>query len=147
MTYVCFENSAAPIVEADFDWLAQQLGVQFPLSARSQYLEFNGGEPDPYVFASEGSKFVVQQFFSIKYGKAGNTIEDNYAELVMREGIIPRDLIPFAIDPAGDYYCVSAETGGISIFRSEHLPDISRCLTHLADSMTDFVAGLSEDVA
>src|SRR5262245_2590120 len=145
MTHVCFENSAAPIEEEDFDWLAQRLGVPFPPSAKAQYLEYNGGEPDAYVFASNGLKLVVQQFFSIKYGKSGNTIEDNYAELVLREGIIPRGLIPFAIDPAGDYYCISSETGSISIFRSEHLPDLSRCITLLADSMSDFVAGLSED--
>lgn len=144
MTYVSFENSATPIGEEDFDWLAQRLGTRFPQSARAQYLEWNGGEPSPYVFTSEGVKFVVQQFFSIRYGKAGETVEDNYEELVLREKIIPRDLIPFAVDPAGDYYCLSAKTGDVSIFRSEHLPDLSRCVTHLADSMSAFVAGFSE---
>jgi hypothetical protein len=90
-------------------------------------------------------RYVVQVFFSIRYGKAGRTIEETYRELVKNRKVIPPRMAPFAVDPAGDYYCFDLVTGHISIFRSEFFPDLESCITHLADSMTGFVDGLVED--
>jgi hypothetical protein len=146
MEYNDFVNSQHQLSETDFDWLYTETGIVLPSEVRAHYLVFNGGEPEQYIYIKDGNKYVVQEFFSIRYGEAECTIENNYRELVMNEKTIPANMVPFGRDPAGDFYCFDVATGQISIFRSEHLPDLNKCITALARSMTEFVDGLVEDI-
>ncbi len=145
MTPTDFVNAKHKLSDADFAWLEREIGAALPPAVRAHYSLFNGGEPEKYIFAANDSKYVVQEFFSIKYGKPGHNIEDNYQELVKGERLIPKELVPFASDPAGDFYCFHVATGQIVLFRSEHLPDMEKCITILAGSMTEFVDGLVAD--
>jgi len=142
---VNFEKSGRQLSDMDFTWLEAQIGLALPPDVRAHYSTFNGGEPENYLYVTGKDRYVVQEFFSIRYGKPGHNIEDNYRELARNEKIIPNRLVPFAIDPAGDFYCFDSVTGHISIFRSENLPDLQKCITFLANSMSDFVEGLVED--
>lgn len=145
MEFTNFVDSKHQLSDADFDWLEGEIGIRLPQDVRLQYLMFNGGEPEDCIYIHNGYKYVVQEFFSIKYGKTGHTIEDNYRELACNEKVIPKDIVPFASDPAGDFYCIDMATGNVVIFRSEHLPNLNNCITVLAKSMTEFVNGLVED--
>ncbi|PUB83003.1 MAG: hypothetical protein DBP02_13275 [gamma proteobacterium symbiont of Ctena orbiculata] len=146
MEYNDFVNSQHQLSETDFDWLYKETDIVLPSEVRSHYLLFNGGEPEQYIYIKDGDKYVVQEFFSIRYGEAGRTIENNYRDLVLNEKVIPSNMVPFGRDPAGDFYCFDVATGSISIFRSESLPDLNNCITMLASSMTEFVYGLVEDI-
>ena len=143
--YVNFDNARRELSDSDFAWLEAQIGTALPKAVRAHYSVFNGGEPENYIYVLDENRYVIQEFFSIRYGKPGHNIEDNYRELVQKERIIPKGMVPFAIDPAGDFYCFDSADGRISIFRSEHLPDIEKCITFLANSISDFVDGLVED--
>ena len=138
-----FDDQSPSIQGDDIDDLSQRLGVTFPASARRHYLEFNGGIPSLDVYDMNGELLAVQQFFSIKYGVPLFTIEDNYEELALRQGILPKNLLPFAIDPGGDYYCLSTETGEVSIFRPEFLPDHEKANVRICESIDEFTSGLS----
>ena len=140
---ISFEDTSPRITEDDIDALSRGLGVTFPTSARRHYLEYNGGVPSPDVYDMDGELLQVQQFFSIRYGDLLFTIENNYEELVLQQRIIPVSLIPFAIDPGGDYYCLSTENGEVSIFRAENLPDSQEANIRICSSIDDFISGLS----
>lgn len=141
-----FTNFQRGLSETDFAWFKNETGLTLPPDVRAHYAQYNGGEPRDYLYVSDGTKYVVQEFFPIRYGKPGETVEDNYRELVRKDKLIPKGMMPFAIDPAGDFYCVDIPTGQVSIFRAEFLPNLMKCITPLAPSMSTFVAGLVEDV-
>lgn len=145
MDFNDFVNAMQKLEPSDFLSIEHEVGASLPVEVKAHYSAFNGGEPEKYIFVHDGINYVVQEFFPIKYGAAGRTMEDNYRDLNRTRKIIPQSFIPFALDPAGDYYCFDVVTGEIFLFRGEHLPNIDGCIKTLAKSMTEFVDGLTQD--
>lgn len=140
-----FERPSRDLAEEDLEWLQATTRIRLPREVSEHYLCFNGGEPENHLYVAGDRRFVVQEFFPIRYGRRGSNLEDHHRGLVEQERIIPAGMIPFARDPAGDFYCFDAATGAVSIFRAEHLPDVERCITRLAPSFAEFVSGLVGD--
>lgn len=140
-----FINAQHGIGESELKALEDLTGYQLPLDFKEHYLIFNGGEPERCLYMLQGDPVVIQEFFPIAYGGDGSTVESHYRELVIGDKIIPGNLLPFGRDPGGDFYCLDMESGKITIFRAEYLPDLSECITEVACSMTEFLDGLVEE--
>lgn len=142
-----FAHPSRDLTEVDLAWLEATTRIRLPREVREHYLCFNGGEPENPLYVAGDQTFVVQEFFPIRHGPRGTNLEDHHRSLVEQDGIIPAGMIPFARDPAGDFFCFDSATGAVSLFRAEHLPDRQRCITRLAPSFAEFVAGLARDDA
>jgi len=140
-----FINTQKSITDYHLNELESLTGYKLPSDFREHYLIFNGGEPELCLYMYEGSPLVVQEFFPIAFGDERNTVEGNYRELVLEDKIIPRNLLPFGRDPGGDFYCLDMESGRITIFRAEYLPDLNECITEIAVSLAEFLDGLTEE--
>lgn len=140
-----FTNAQSGISESELKDLESLTGHQLPLDFKEHYLIFNGGEPERCLYVFEGVPIVVQEFFPIAYGDQGNTIESHFRELVLEEKLIPGSLLPFGRDPSGDFYCLDMDSGKVTVFRAEYLPNLSNCITEVAKSMSEFLNGLVDD--
>jgi hypothetical protein len=140
-----FMNPQRGISESELSELENLTGYQLPLDFKEHYLLFNGGEPEHCLYMLDGDPLVIQEFFPIGYGAVGSTVDAHFRELVLEDKIIPSNLLPFARDPSGDFYCLDMESGKVIIFRAEYLPELSECMAEVAGSMTEFLNGLVED--
>ena len=137
-----FTRTGSPLAPADLDEIEQRFGFKFPHVFREHYLSYNGGNPDKNRFVGENGRYIVHDFLPIKGSPLGtlDTLETTIQCLKIDRQLIPTQLVPFAVDPGGDYYCFSLrpdEVGAIYLFRmerylqperaAEYLPQASRC--------------------
>ncbi len=122
--------------------------MSLPTSVRSHYLAFNGGRPSRNLFKKNGEYFQIHEFLPMKYGRKGCRFEDTYRDLVIGTPQFPKHLVPFAIDPGGDYYCVSVrsnEVGFVYCYMHDYFDDPARSLVFMAPSITEFVNGMVDE--
>ena len=143
-----FKHSGKVLNNNDFIQIESKYNFKFPKEVKELYMEFNGGEPEKYIYIDEdGDDYVVQKILSIKYSeKFTNTLE-GYIESFRRDNIIPNWLIPFGYDPGGNIYCFSLqndEFGTIYFWDHEYdeNEDIDDHLIYLCDSILEFVNSL-----
>ena len=142
-----FIETEKNIVESDLLEIEENLKFKFPNDIKRHYLFYNGGYPERYVFRKNDKLYVVQEFLPIKYGAQGCLFEDTFIALKKEKKILPDYLIPFAINPGGDYYCFSInenELGAIYIFFGE-FDDPKRSIIFLSISLKDFVMEMIEE--
>ena len=90
----------------DVDRVEAKLGLKLPAAVRAHYLRWNGGTPEPWVFESGGHSEVVSEFLPLKTKEDTDTVGDVYRDLVIKERLVPATMVPFAVDPGGDYFFV-----------------------------------------
>lgn len=123
-----------PIKNQDaIELFQEQLGFKLP----HEYISFikinNGGRPDLNVIVlKSGVEKVVNKFLSFNesdkeniFSAKGRTEEDD------------KELVPFAVDPAGNYYCFKRD----EVFFYNHEDGE---LQFAADSFSDFIGLLKE---
>lgn len=128
----------------DLDRVERELGFKFPRDVRAHYLEHNGGRPRRGEFRKGGESYRVREFLPIKYEDRQGRLEDAYIDLRDDEEIVDCQLVPFACDNRGDYYCFSIrprDHGAIYAFRCD-VPDPDDMLLPLAGSFREFMDGL-----
>lgn len=138
-----FVGTERGITEADLGAVELSLHFAFPGAFRSHYLRYNGGSPTNCIFKKDDVVYVLHEFLPVKYGK--HLFEQSFRSLKVEDEIIPVHLVPFAVDPGGDYYCfsVSDEDGGaIWIYRGEYSDDPDRAVQFLARSLEEFLGGM-----
>ena len=145
-----FDDVQRQIDESILVEIQQELGITFPPEIKKHYLTYNGGCPKRYVLRRDANTYVVQEFLPIKYGRDEQLLlEDAYRDLVRDRHVIPQYLIPFAIDPGGDFFCFSTrheDLGAIFFFQGEYALDKpERSVDYLASSFADFVEHLEPD--
>lgn len=145
-----FVDTEKPLVESDFIYVERRLGLVLPSQLKSHYAKFNGGSPKKCVLNTNDSLYVVNQFLPIKYGAAGQRLEDVYTTLNVSESALPKNLVAFALDPGGDFFCIDVDATGLEavyMCRSDYFDDPSRACEFLADSFDSFVGKLRDDEA
>ncbi len=147
MSATTFNRTKEVLSAADIEAVEAKFGFKFPADFKDHYLLYNGGNPDKNFFILHNdSIYGVQLFLSIKYGN--HTIEEDIQQLKVDEAVLPEDLVPFAIDSSGNYFCFSKSEisfGVIYYWDSENYDDPDRAVTRLADSLSDFIAGLQDE--
>lgn len=141
-------DTETPISIADLSAVEQRFGFSFPDAVKEHYLVFNGGRPVRNMFRKDDEYFQIQEFLPIKYGKNGCLFEDTYQDLVVGSPEFPDYLMPIAIDPGGDYYCVSVrpdDEGCVYCHMHEYFDNASRAVAFMAASIAEFLNGMVED--
>ena len=132
-------NSKWPsVTETDLDAVEQKIKRKLPRSLREFYLKTNGGRPEKDIFINEDDEYGVQEILPVIYGGPGTNFEETYEDLVTSRALIPADLIPFAVNGGGDYYCINDE--GRVFFVAMDPPDDPPVL--VADSIDEFINGM-----
>ncbi len=138
-------ETQSPLTDQDLKQIELQLGFLFPKDLRQHYLTFNGGRPVPNVYSTTEQFYTIHEFLSIHDGIKGNRFEDTFQDLVLDNEHFPKNLIPFAIDPSGDYFCYSLQKdheGEICLFQAEYYDDPKRSTQYIAKSLQHFLESL-----
>jgi hypothetical protein len=116
-TNMRFDQPQPPIAPKDIDAIETRFGIKLPTELRAQYLQFNGGIPDPYVFENYNLDTVVVEFLPIVAHDNKRTAVDVYRDMVLAKGRVGRQFFPFAMDGGGSYFCVdTASPNGLVYF-------------------------------
>ncbi|MBX4262270.1 SMI1/KNR4 family protein [Clostridium estertheticum] len=135
--------------EYDLIFIEEKYNFKFPNKVKEYYLQYNGGEPEKYIFIDEDEdSFIVQKFVSIKYNSGGGQTLENYIQDIKEDAILPKWLIPFAYDPGGDIYCFSIDkedNGAIYYWSHEHdlEEDTEEHVVWLSESMESFINNMT----
>jgi hypothetical protein len=81
----------------------------------------------------------------MRYGNPALTLEHSMERFKVKETVFPDRLIPFAVDPGGDYYCFSVcpdEVGAIYLFHMDHYGEPEGAAEYLAPSLGEFLSKL-----
>ena len=141
-----FTNTAHAITTADLNELEEKYGFAFPQDFRLHYLRYNGGSPTKCLYNKGGDIFVLQEFLPVKFGEG--RLEDSFRHLTVEDAILPAHLVPFAVDPGGDYYCFSTreeDRGSIWFYIGEYRDEPDRAVEYLAKSLPDFMERMTEE--
>jgi hypothetical protein len=138
------KNASSPVTRTDIDEVEKRFGFKFPNDFWDLYLHFNGGQPDRNRFVDGINVYIVDEFFPIKHGIPGLTLESNI-QFIKADQLLPDYLIPFAINPGGDYFCFSTrenDRGSIFIYRMDFSKNPERGAIYLSSSLGEFLEKL-----
>jgi len=110
----------------DIKYIEDKISYSFPIEFISHYLEFNGGIPERSWWDDSKDTFEpieVSRFKSIKYNKMSkdsplSLIDGCYISMVNKE-VIPSNLIPFANDWGGNFFCIDKNNGNIIFYATD----------------------------
>ena len=143
-----FKDSSNPISELEIEGVERKFGFTYPEPLRQLYLVVNGGRPSPNRIYREADKFILHEFLPIKYSRSPiSTVEISIQRLKVDKLILPAHLIPFAIDPGGNYYCFKSNNikdQSIVLFYMDHWNDLQYPTRFVAESIGDLLDSLTE---
>lgn len=141
-----FVDTEEPITPTMIDELERRYGFTFPAEVREHYLRYNGGVPARYLYNKNGRIFVINEFLPIAYGT--HLLEDSFKSLKVDQVLLPSHLVPFAVDPGGNYYCFSIkkeDVGSIWFYVGECSQFPDRAIVYLAASLLRFIEDMTSD--
>ncbi|CAK7027181.1 MAG: hypothetical protein DELT_02622 [Desulfovibrio sp.] len=137
----------------DISAIERQLSVSFPKTFTSLYLEYNGGKPDRNTWvdpSGERDNIEIREFMPMLYAEQfGNdpdfTLDGRTLDEWTRK-TLPMNLVQFAIDWDGNYFCLGCTDGQIYYFiRDEcdenlsHEQNLDANTKFLSNSFADFI--------
>ncbi|ELY2043289.1 TPA: SMI1/KNR4 family protein [Enterobacter ludwigii] len=150
-----FKKCEKKIGRADIYKTESKLSITLPDDFVSHYLQFNGGIPEKSWWdGGEGFEPVeVAGFKPFVYNTQTNDdprslIDGCYISMLDRE-VIPRNLLPFANDWGGNFFCLNLDYYSIVYFATDSFDkDLTMQENHiklqryLTNSFSHFVEGL-----
>ena len=97
-----------------FDEIEKQYKVKFSNELREFITENNGATPEKYHFMIENTEKVLGAVLSVNQGESD--VDTIYPALSCIENA---EIIPFAIDPFGNYICYSITDGTVVFWDHE----------------------------
>lgn len=144
-----FLRESERLTPDDIRHVELNLGITLPAEVTQHYLDHNGGIPDPNCWMMDNGEWhCVQQFLPVKYGR--RTLETVYLQGI-EKGYLAKNLIPFANDHGGNYFCVDQEGRvyfcAMDVWDRDLSDETNRknATKLLVDSFSAFVAGLVPD--
>ncbi len=111
MAEINLKNSSSFLTREDIGIIEKELKIIIPKEMQDFYLKFNGGIPNrKYFFVPQyvdNLKIRFFKFFKFENSKS-LTIEESYNNGIKR-GFLYQNLIPFANDDGGNYFCINNE--------------------------------------
>ena len=141
-----FNNKSESITAKDIADVERKNKFIFPQEIKSFLLANNGGQPNKTIYTQNSQDYVVDFFLPIK----STEFEDlTYsATITDLSDIIPNTVIPFAIDPFGNYFVFDKAEGKIYFLEMEEVAlsllasDFESEPQLIADSIDDFFNNL-----
>ena len=156
-----FTDCEKSLTANDFALIEQDLSIRLPAELKEHYLKYNGGTPKNSVWHDPEGKwdenevrdFLPFLYFSAKQDDPDFTINGTAKEEWNGQQL-PRELLPFAIDWGGNYFCVNQLDEKIYYFIRDSWSDNLTLeknwivnTRYITDGFSKFVKGLrkSED--
>ena len=143
------------INEQDIKYFENRFNVNLPIAYRNFLLQFNGGDPEPHLFAEniELGYLVVNELYGIKAQEKYNDLEH---KLEIYDGRVSNNFIAIGGDPGGNQFCIGISgdfTGKIFFWDHEEEVDeddfvdnvLPENMYLLADDFSIFIDQLTED--
>jgi hypothetical protein len=104
-------NSGAALSVEALNNFELEFGIALPQELRELYLRANGGKPNRQMFIDENGPCKVHTILPIKHSSIPglSTLDQSFNHMKVRAKILRDDLVPFAVDPLGGYFCFSSE--------------------------------------
>lgn len=142
----------------DIKVVEKELGYSFSSAFVSHYLSYNGGMPlrSWWENNDDFEPYEIAVFKSFKYHKVSDNgskslIDGCYNEMT-NKNVIPENLIPFANDWGGNFFCLDKNDNGIVFYAIDSFdPDLSLIDNHrvlqkkISPSFEDFMSNLVEE--
>ncbi|WP_217514420.1 SMI1/KNR4 family protein [Vibrio metschnikovii] len=139
-------GSKANVTEEVIRKIGIKLNRSIPEDLVQFYIRNNGGYCEKNTFFIAGEGYKINEFLPFSVGS--DTIESTYQSVFLENEEMPDNLVPFAVDAGGDYFCFDSSESGfgrIFFFESEYYDDPERSVVFLSKSFTDFVESLEVD--
>ena len=114
-----FTDTLKKIKKEDIVRLEELLSRKLPESFVAHYLKYNGGVPDlDWVPGKDDFEpTVVQEFYSIYTSEISDDLKsdclyEHYMKMI-EMNVIESNLLPFAVDPGGNFYSLNLNDGSI----------------------------------
>ncbi|SDV09235.1 SMI1/KNR4 family protein [Pseudomonas mucidolens] len=146
-----FSDCETSITSADLDHVESVIGRKLPIPFRNHYLKYNGGVPERAYWVSEDffDPIEVASFRPIAYGEP--TLLSTY-QLMLKKQVLPAQLLAFADDLGGNFFCLNLDSGAISYFTTDTFdsdlsPEENQAESekNLCSNFLRFVQGLSDE--
>ncbi|WP_320712063.1 SMI1/KNR4 family protein [Enterobacter asburiae] len=148
-------NCEKKIGRADIAKMEEKLSITLPDDFVSHYLQFNGGAPEKtWWYGDEDFEPVEVAAFKpfVNNGQTNDDprslIDGSYISMVDRE-VIPKNLLPFANDWGGNFFCLDLDNYSIVYFATDSFDedltmheDHRKLQRYLTNSFANFVNGL-----
>ncbi|MBD9359192.1 SMI1/KNR4 family protein [Methylomonas fluvii] len=104
---IFFSKGRSNLSPEDIVNIQQYLNPVLPEELVNHYLMHNGGIPsNSFWILEDGCSLWVKKFLPMKFPVGTErTLEDSYL-LMVAKNVMPKALIPFAIDHGGNYFCI-----------------------------------------
>jgi len=101
MNNVKWRSWDEPVTNKEVENVGQRLGVKLPVDYIEVAIQYNGAHVSPELFNVEGTEKVFGTLLTY------DSEDDEYILEVFNDykDTLPKDLIPFAFDPAGNLIC------------------------------------------
>ncbi|CVK17269.1 SMI1 / KNR4 family (SUKH-1) [Apibacter mensalis] len=146
-----FNKCAIKLTIEDIQEVENLIHLNFPKDFIDHYLKYNGGVPPrTYFYMEEYETFVeISSFKSIKYKSDSEDprIEDTYQNLSIEKNIIPKNMLPFAMDWGGNLFCMNVETEDIYIIYLDlgEVNESNGSIRFLINGFSNFLDNLEEN--
>lgn len=146
-----FNKCAKKITIKDIQQVENLIHLSFPKDFTEHYLKYNGGIPSKaYFYMEPYDTFAeISSFKSIKFkDELGDPrIEDTYQNLSIKKNIIPKNMLPFAIDWGGNLFCINVDTEDIYIIYLDlgEVNEINGSIRFLINGFNHFLNSLEEN--
>jgi cell wall assembly regulator SMI1 len=141
-----FSGTAPPLTSADIADFEQRYAISLPSEFREHYLKFNGGQPDSYRFIDDNDALlIVNEFLPIQHGPRSCTLEATLWRMKIDQPLLPENLVPFAVDPGGAFFCFSTcdkDCGQIYFVQMDGDPKLGSDSMCVASSLNEFLSKL-----
>lgn len=132
-------NTSPSVTENDILSTQKMLGFSIPEPLKKTYLSNNGGvlENERCIYQSESYELDVKYFLPIMHSRKDGvfTVERLYEILALEKKLVPKNMLPFAIDGGGFPFCINIEDETIHFFNLENEKDIK-----IENNLHDFVS-------
>lgn len=101
-----FRRSGPPLTNEELSSVEAELKLRFPRGLRDQYLQVNGGYPEPSLFRRGEVDVEVTEFLPLERDGRGLSAVGVYRLMALQRKLLPLYFFPFAIDGGGNLFLV-----------------------------------------
>ncbi len=137
--------SDLPLNIATIKKIEKQMNISFPQDFKKFIMENNAGYPSKkYIYLASNENKVFNALLNLKEGGDDPSLFETYINIKDR---LPKNIIPFASDPFGNYFCLNFGEYPPSICYWDHelaYVDTQRSIIPISESFSKFIDLLSD---
>ncbi|MBJ2348996.1 MULTISPECIES: SMI1/KNR4 family protein [Pseudomonas] len=113
-----FPDPETAVTSMDLDRLESIIGKRLPAPFRSHYLKYNGGVPERTYWLGDDFDEPLEVAAFKPIAGSDSTVLSTY-QLMLKKQLLPANLLPFANDWGGNFFCLNLDTEAVSYFTTD----------------------------